>query len=114
GTFPVPTDWPEQQVKVVGEQITPQVRRNTYRESEGLKQMLVEVPQLVAGDTATCFITLEITKRAQRPPADPSALVVPKDPPRDVRKFLGPSPLIESTGPKVRTLAREATAGKAS
>src|SRR5207248_11505583 len=52
------------------------------------------------------------TKRSQLQPADPSVLVIPKDPPRDVRKFLGPSPLIESTGPKVRTLAKDSTAGK--
>ena len=65
GTFPLPADWPEQQVKVVGETITPHVRRHSIRESEGLKQVLFEVPQLAVGETATCFITLEIVKTAQ-------------------------------------------------
>jgi hypothetical protein len=113
-TFPVPADWPEQQVKVVGEEITPSVRRHTYREIDGLKQMLVEVPQLPAGGTATCFLTFEVTKHAQAPPADPAALAIPKEPPRDVRKWLGPSPLIESTNARIRTLARELTADKPS
>ncbi len=112
GTFPLPADWPEQQVKVVAETITPHVRRHAIRESDGLKQMVFEVPQLVAGETATCFITLEIVRRTQLPPADMAALVVPKDPPREIRRHLGSSPLIESTHARIRALARELTAGK--
>jgi hypothetical protein len=111
-TFPVPADWPEQQVKVVNEEITPNVRRSTYREIDGLKQLLVEVPQLAPGDTATCFVTLEITRHAILPPADTTALVVPKSPPRDVRKALGTSPYIESTNARIRSLARELTDGR--
>lgn len=114
GTFPVPSDWPEQQVKIVNEEITPQVRRTTYRTTDGLKQLLFEVPQLAPGDTATCFITFEVTKSGQLPPADTAELVVPKDVPKDVRKYLGPGPQVESTAAKVKTLARELIADKAS
>jgi hypothetical protein len=106
-TFPIPADWPEQQVKIASEEITPHVQRKSYREAEGLKQVVFEVPQLVSGATATSFLTLEVTRRAQLPPADPGRFVIPKDPPRDVRKYLGPSPLVESTNAKVRALAKE-------
>jgi transglutaminase superfamily protein len=112
GTFPVPTDWPEQQVKVLNEQISPTVQRHSYRAGDGLKQMVLEVPQLSAGSTAECFITFEITKRAQIPPQNTADLVIPKDPPRDVKKYLNPSPLIETTNAKVRSLARELPADK--
>jgi len=112
-TVPVPSDWPEQQVKVVNEEITPNVRRHSYREIDGLKQLLVEVPQLAPGETATCFITFEITRHALTPPSDTAGLVVPKNPPREVRKCLGASPYVESTNAKVRSLARELTEGKA-
>jgi len=112
GTVPVPADWPEQQVKIVNEEITPQVRRTSYRTTDGLTQLLFDVPQLAPGETATCFITFEVTKSTQAPPADPSGLVVPKDPPKDVRKYLAASPQIESTNTKVKNLAREFTAGK--
>jgi hypothetical protein len=112
GTFPVPTEWPEQQVKVINEQVTPSVQRHSYRVQEGLKQTVFQVPQLPAGGTAECYITFEITKTAQRPPANKFTLVIPKDPPREVRKYLAPSPLIESTGAKIRTLSRDLTAGK--
>jgi Transglutaminase-like superfamily len=111
GTFPVPAEWPEQQVKVISEQIT-NVVRHSYRESDGLKQMVFEVPQLGTGVAATCYITFEITKQPQVPPAETSSLVIPKDVPREVRKYLSPSPLIESTSAKVRSLAKEWTAGK--
>ena len=112
GTIPVPADWPEQQVKVVNEQITPNVRRTSYRTIDGLTQLLFEVPQLPAGETATCLITFEVTKSAQTAPLDPSGLIIPKDPPKDVRKCLGASPYIESTNTKIRSLAKELTAGK--
>src|SRR5206468_8652220 len=111
GTFPVPMDWPEQQVKIASEQISPSAQHR-YRTTDGLKQMVFNVPQLSGGNSVECFITFEITKQAQKPPADPARLVIPKDPPREIKKFLAPSPLIEATNTKVRSLARELTAEK--
>jgi Transglutaminase-like superfamily len=111
GTFPVPAEWPEQQVKVASENVSPNVRQK-YRELEGLKQVVMEVAQLPTGGEATCFITFEIVKRSQVPPVDTEALAIPKDPPRDVKKYLASSPLIEVTNAKVRALARELPAGK--
>jgi len=112
GTFPVPSDWPEQQVKAAGQQISPAVARHSYRPADGLKQMVFEVPQLPAGSTAECMVTFEVTKQSQIPPKNTADLVIPKDPPRDVKKWLNPSPLVESTNAKVRALARELPAGK--
>jgi hypothetical protein len=111
-TFPVPSDWPEQTVKVASEDISPLVQRHAYREIEGLKQIVFEVPQLSSGSTAQCFITFEITKTAQLPPNGTTNLLIPKDPPREVKRYLNPSPLIEVTNAKVRSLARELPAGK--
>jgi Transglutaminase-like superfamily len=112
GTFPVPSDWPEQTVKIASEEISPLVQRHAYREQEGLKQMVFEVPQLSSGGSAECFITFEITKRIQLPPNGTANLVIPKDPPREVKRYLNPSPLIEVTNAKVRSLARDLPAGK--
>jgi len=97
---------------VAGEQISPLVQRHSYRAIDGLKQMVFEVPQLNTGITAECFVTFEITKNAQLPPRDTANLLIPKDPPREVKKYLNPSPLIEVTNAKVRSLARELIAGK--
>jgi hypothetical protein len=111
GTFPVPMDWPEQQVKVASEQISP-VAQHRYRATDGLKQMVFNIPQLAGGASAECFVTFEITKQAQKPPLDTAKFVVPKDPPPQIKKFLAPSPQMEATNTKVRSLAREWTADK--
>lgn len=112
GTLPVPQDWPEQQVKVIGEEISPAVRRHTYRTIDGLKQLVFEVPQLPTGEKATCLVTLEVTRSVLLPPSDPSGLVVPKEMPKDVRRCLGPSPYIETANAKLRSLAKELTEGQ--
>ncbi|MDX1944499.1 MAG: transglutaminase-like domain-containing protein [Pirellulaceae bacterium] len=112
GTFPIPADWPEQQVKVASEQISPNVRRTSFRTTDGLKQMLFDVPQLPAGETATCLLALEVTRAEQLAPTETAGLVIPKDPPKEVRKSLGPSPFIETTNTKIKALAKELTTGK--
>jgi hypothetical protein len=112
GTVPIPQDWPEQQVKVIGEEISPAVRRHSYRTIEGLKQLVFEIPQLPAGEKATCLITLEITRSEQQKPSDTASFVMAKEMPRDIKKYLGASPFIESANSKFRSLAKELTEGK--
>lgn len=111
GTFPVPGEWPEQSVKVASDNISPSVRHR-LRKVEGLTQVVLEITQVPAGGEAQCFITYEVVKRPIAPPLDKAALLIPKDPPREIKKCLGPSPLIESTNAKVRALARELPEGK--
>jgi len=112
GTFPVPADWPEQQVKVVSEQISPTIPRHNYRQLDGLKQMVFDAPQIPTGGNAECYITFEVTKHEQLPPLNTDGLVVPKSLPNEVKKYLNPSPLIEATNAKVRSLAKEMTDDK--
>ena len=35
GTMPVPMDWPEQSVKLIAEDVSPEVKKLTYRELDG-------------------------------------------------------------------------------
>lgn len=113
GTIPVPTDWPEQQVKVVAEDVTPHVGSVTYRMIDGgVKQMVFEIPQVPANDTAKALITFEVTKRSMLAPTDTTSYVIPKSPPKETRKFLGPSPLIEIANAKIKSLTKELVAGK--
>jgi hypothetical protein len=113
GTIPLPTDWPEQQVKIVSEDISPAVRRHSQRKLEGLTQLVFEIPQLRAGETANCLFTVEVTRSEQLPPDDKMALSIPDDLPREMRKYLGASPYIEVSNSKFRPLVRELTEGKA-
>lgn len=114
-TVPVPTDWPEQSVKLLQEEFSPQVRRVTYRVLDGgVRQMVIDIPQIRAGETATALVTLEVNRSSLRPPLDPGVFKLPNVDklPKEVRIYLGPSPLIESRHPTITKLAKEVLAGK--
>ena len=52
GTVPVPLEWPEQSVRLVTEEVSPQVRDMKYRTLEdGVKQMVITIPVLNPGET---------------------------------------------------------------
>lgn len=107
-TIPVPTDWPEQTVKIVEEDFSPHVGNVDYRTLPGnLKQMLVVVPGVDPGQEARAALILEIVVRPVLGPEDPSTLVIPRNPPRDVKKFLGNSPFLNPRHRSVRLLADE-------
>jgi transglutaminase-like putative cysteine protease len=108
-TVPVPADWPEQQVRIVSEDVSPSVRDVTYRTitgGGGLKQMVVEIPQLAAGQEARAVVTFEVTRRSLAPPADTSIYSIPKKLARDLLLDVGPSPYIESRHPKIIAAAK--------
>jgi hypothetical protein len=106
-TMPVPAEWPEQKVRVVGEDLSPDVRGLRYRMLPGgVKQMVVEIPDLPAGTIAHAIVTFELERSAILPPADPSSLTIPEKPDRALRAFLGPSPYIETRHAKITKLAK--------
>jgi transglutaminase-like putative cysteine protease len=112
-TTPVPMDWPEQQVKVVSEEKTANVSKVSYRTLDGgVKQMLVTIPRLNAGDEASAYATFEVARSQILAPTETGTYTVPAKTSRELSKFLLPSPYIESTDPKIKSLAAEITAGK--
>jgi Transglutaminase-like superfamily len=112
-TLPVPMDWPEQTVKKVGEDKTANVRAVTYQTLDGgVRQMIVKIPRLNTGGEASTVVTFEVSKRRIEPPTDTSIYQVPAKPGPELRKFLAPSPYIESKDPKIQALAAELTADK--
>ncbi len=110
---PVPEEWPEQQVKIVETDKSPHVRRIGYRDLDGGgRQMLVSIPRLDEGETATASIVFEVTKSAIQRPDDASEFQLPSPVPSALRMYLAPSPLIESQHNKIRSLAAEIVDGK--
>jgi hypothetical protein len=110
-TAPVPADWPEQRVKVVNEEVSAMVKSVTYRTIRGgggLKQMVVEIPQLPAGQEAKALVTFEVTRNTIVAPADTSLYKIPKKLDRQMLINIGPSPYIESRHPKIVAAAKEA------
>jgi hypothetical protein len=110
GTTPVPIDWPEQQVKIVEEDFSPSVRNVNYRMIAGtVKQMTINMPFIPANEQCRAVVTFEIKRSSLLPPEDTSIFVLPnpKKLKSDIRIYLGPSPYIESTHPKIRGYAKE-------
>jgi len=108
GSVALPGDWLEQEVKVVDEDFSPLATKISYRMVDTVRQMVVSIPQLPAGEEAAVLVTYEITRQALLPPDDPSKLVKadPKKLPKDVRPYLAPSPGIESQHGKIKALAK--------
>ncbi|MBW3599611.1 MAG: transglutaminase domain-containing protein [Planctomycetes bacterium] len=112
---PVPTSWPEQQVKVVEEDVSPNIRRLRYRDlGDGARQMVIEVPRLARGDEARAVVTFEIAKSEIHEPHDPASWTAPAKPGRELRPYLAPSPQIESDHREIRSLAEQLSADSGS
>jgi hypothetical protein len=103
-----PLDCPEQQVKIIAEDIATDAQVD-YRPVTGgeVNQMVITVPRLAAGATSRSTIDFEITTRPVLPPKKTDDLVIPKRLPRTVRQFIGGSPYIETKHQKIRALAKE-------
>lgn len=113
-TVPVPRPWPEQQVKIVEEDISRQARLLPYRTlSGGVTQMRISIPRLAAGETAKALITLEIKKSSIVGPAKTDGLTIPKQPSSELRRYLGSSPSIETSDRRIKRLAEEVVQAKA-
>lgn len=109
GSVPVPIDWPEQQVRVVEEDVSSTAKIG-YRMVDGtVRQMLVQIPVLPANEEARAIVTFEVRRSALMPPSETSQLRIPerRDLDNQLRIYLGTSPLIESRHPQIRALARE-------
>jgi hypothetical protein len=112
-TMPVPDSWPEQRVEVAGEDLSPDVRSLRYRSLPGgVKQLLVEIPDLPAGERARALVTFELDRAALVAPEDTDALRIPEKPSRELRPYLAPSPYIESRHPRIVKLAKATAADR--
>jgi transglutaminase-like putative cysteine protease len=110
GTMPVPIDWPEQKVKIVDEESSPEVRRISYDiVGDTVKRMVVQIPFIRAGESSQAMVTFECTRYHIVAPEETSQYKIPKKTPPKIRKYLGASPSIETKNGKIRKLAREIT-----
>jgi len=118
-TTSVPTDWPEQQVRLVAEEASPGVRVSYAMIDDGakqpaVKQMTVRIPSLGAGQTGQGIATFEVKRTEQRAPEDTAIYVLPdaRRPDRKLRGYLKPGPYVESTDPQIKALAEKLGAGE--
>ena len=109
GDVQLPVDWPEQQVKVVEEDFSAFARNASYRMVDTVKELLITMPQIPGGQESRALITFEITRYPQSPPEGTSVLqkAETRKLPKDIRRYLGPSPRIESQNGKIKALAKK-------
>jgi hypothetical protein len=109
GYVPFPADWPEQDVKIVEEDVSHGVKV-TYQTEEGtVKLMKVTIVSVPSGQQAKAIIGFEIRRSAILPPENTDGYVLP-DPKKlghDMQGYITPSPKIESHDAKIHTLARQ-------
>lgn len=109
GYVPLPGEWPEQQLSIVAEDVSPGVRTGYETVDGTVKVMIVRIAQLPAGAEAKALITYEVRRHALLPPdkTDIYVLADPKKLPRDVRPYLTASPMIEVKNAKVKAAIKE-------
>jgi hypothetical protein len=105
-------DWPEQRVKQLDEQKMGGARISYRTLDGGVKQMVVSIPKLAAGQEASAIVTLEVTKHRILAPAETIGLAAPARPARELARFLAPSPYIESNDAKIKSLVPQIIADK--
>jgi len=105
----MPLDCPEQEVKIVDEEMSSEVEELTYRPLAGgeVKQMLIHVPYLQNGNTARAVITAEVSTRPILPPERTDGLKIPNKFPAKIRMYTNGSPYIEVKHQRVRSLGKE-------
>jgi hypothetical protein len=115
GYMAVPTDWPEQEVNIAAEDVSPEVRLHYEKIGAEVKIMVVKIAHLDAGAEAKALVTFEVRRSEILPPKETDGFEIPdqKKLPREIRPYLAPSPLIECRDPKIRGLAKEIGADKA-
>ncbi len=111
-TMAIPREWPEQTVRIVEQDLSPEVAPIQFRDlTDTVRQMVIQVPALPAGRTAKALITFEVTRSDIVGPPETDKLQVPKKD-RDLTIFLNPSPYIESRDSRIRREARDVVKSK--
>ncbi len=114
----IPFTCAEQDVRLVEQDFSPHVDKVEYRPlgafaEGGARQMLITIPYLPGGEEARAIVTFEVRTRTILPPEDTSSLTIPVKPDRDLKRFLGRSPYIETKHAKIKKTVREIEASLA-
>ena len=105
-TITIPMPWPEQKVEIVEQDLSPGVRVRSRVVMGDVKQLLVTVPRVEAGSTIKAIVTVEVERSLIEKPKQTDRLYIPKLLTPDLRKYMGVSPFIETTNPKIVAVSR--------
>jgi len=103
----VPLECPEQEVKIVDEDFSPEAEVTYRMLQDGARQMLISVPFLPDGATVHAIVTADVSTRPILPPDETGDLAIPKKVPRKLRMYVNGSPYIEVKHQRIRALNKE-------
>jgi hypothetical protein len=105
----LPLECPEQEVRIIDEEISSDVDSVSYRPVPGgeVRQMVISVPQLADGATASAIVTAEVSTRIILKPEATDSLKIPKRVPAKLRAYTNGSPYIEMKHQRIRSLAKD-------
>ena len=111
-TMAVPIACAEQEVELIDEDLSDSIRSHDYRFLKGgeARQLLVRAPYLPNKAEAHAILTFEVRTRIILPPEETSELVIPKKPPREMKRYLGKSPYIETKNSKFKKIMKQISA----
>lgn len=111
GSAPVPTEFPEQKVRMLEEDF-PKIAKVDYRNLKegGARQLVFKMRELRGGQGVEASALFEVTRYPIMPPADTSIYSIPKSVPTDIRRYLKESKYMESSTKTIKSLAKEAAA----
>ena len=106
--FPVPNEWPEQQVRIVEETLYDRAGEVKYRVLDaGVRQMMIAIPQVPANTSADVLITYEIRVSPILPPEETAGLGKPPKVTKETKLFIGDSPQISPRDRDLKKLVAE-------
>ena len=106
--FPVPIDWPEQKVKLLAEnksELVARIRTRFVDSKKNCKIAVVSIPKMTPQSVARATLVFEIKKSHITEPADTTPFRISRSAARSQRLFLGSSPFIETTHPRIKSVA---------
>ena len=106
-SVPVPSEWPEQ--KLIESETIQSDNISRVKISEpgpGARQLEFRIDRMAAGDTARIVYDVVVEKSLVVGPANTDGYRIPQKPPTEIRKFLQPSPYIESRDRRIMRLAK--------
>ena len=108
-TQPIPTEWPEQKVRIVKEDVSPYVKIGREKNLGGTTILPMTISSLPKGEKGDAILRFEIESFAQEKPKNVEKLVRPegKQISKEMRESLKAGHSIESNDKAITKLARE-------
>jgi len=107
-TLPIPTNWPEQRVSLLKEEVPVQIRSVKHRMlNSGVEQLVIEIPRIDANRLIELSMLYQVTVGQVSLPENLKSFQIPTKPPREAKEYLGVGPQITYRHSKLRKQVKD-------